>query len=170
MLIYYLLKNLGNYGIFGLKNTIVTENAILYHWSVLFLKASTLIKCIHSLTCSNHSPNFVYTGGILPNIVTHFSPGVQWLEQNIFLWILTFWLITSYNLVDGANDSEEHTAFSFRVDMGQAVNIWTAEGFVHIHYPSFNNVPHFVHEHGYRFSYQTTRCHKPDGIMNLRRL
>jgi len=77
MFIYYLLTNLGNYGKFSLKSTIVTEKAILYYWRILFLKASTLIKCIHNLTCSNHSSNFVYIGGILLNIVTYFSPGVQ---------------------------------------------------------------------------------------------
>jgi len=65
----------------------------------------------------------VYIGGILLNIVTYFSPGVQWLQQNIVLWIVTFWVITSYNLVDGANDSEEHTDSSFRVDMDQGVKI-----------------------------------------------
>jgi len=91
--------------------------------SVLFLKSSTLIKCIHNLTCSNHSRNFLYIGGILLNIVTHFSPGVQWLQQNIFLWIVTFWFITSYNPVDGASDSEEHAASSFVVDMDQGVKI-----------------------------------------------
>jgi len=78
------------------------------------------------------------------------------------------WVITSYNPVDSANDSEEQTASIFRVDMGKVVKIKAAEKFVQIHYPSVNNVPHFEHEHGDRLSYQTKRCHKPVGIMNLR--
>jgi len=100
----------------------------------------------------------------------HFSPGVQWLQQNIFLWIVACWVITSYNPVDSANDSEEHTASIFRVDVDKAVKIKAAEWFLQIHYPSVNNVPHFEHEHGGRCSYHTKRCHKPVGIMNLRRL
>jgi hypothetical protein len=162
MFIYYSLTNLGNYSIFSLKKTTVTENAILYHWSVLFL------KCIHNLTCYNHSRNFVYIFGILLNIVMHFSPCVQWLQQNIFLSIVACWVITSYNPVDSANDSEEDTVSIFRVDVGKAVKIKTAEWFLQIYYPSVNNVPHFEHEYGGRWSYHTKRRHKPVGIMNLR--
>lgn len=61
---------------------------------------------------------------------------------------MTFWFIISYNPVDGASDSEEHPSSSFVVDMDQGVKLEVAEGFVHIHYPSFNYVPHFEHEHG----------------------